>query len=75
MPGHQQSEVSIPHVNLVTHFYVSEFQSIIDEMMKVPDPFYRFTIVENRRWPYKFLWLEIACIDQCQKKTPSVICK
>lgn len=78
----------IPRVNPVTHFSVSEFQGIINEVMKEPDRFYDFTdyrwrqrtwkrrllntcyrFIENRRWAYKFLWLDIACIDQRWTRT------
>lgn len=78
----------IPRVNPITHFSVSEFQGIINEVMRVPDRFFKFAdyrwrqrtwkrrllnmcyrVLENHYWAYKFLWLDIACIDQRWTRT------
>ena len=78
----------IPRVNPVTHFSVSEFQGIINEVMRPPDRFFHFTdyrwrqrtwkrrlvntfyrFIDNHRWAYRFLWLDIACIDQRWTRT------
>lgn len=78
----------IPRVNPVTHFSVSEFQGIINEVMRPPDRFFHFTdyrwrqrtwnrrlmntlyrFLDNHRWAYRFLWLDIACIDQRWTRT------